>query len=69
MENYNAEEIYKHGDKCIFNGVVYRATCSGAAMQYIAPDKNSIGTFWIVEDEPAIKPYVAPSNAGLIDLE
>tara|TARA_B100000029_G_scaffold1517_1_gene1896 strand:+ start:1434 stop:1628 length:195 start_codon:yes stop_codon:yes gene_type:complete len=51
MENYNAEEIYKHGDKCIFNGVVYRATCSGAAMQYIAPDKNSIGTFWLVDDD------------------
>ena len=51
METYNAEEIYKHGDKCILDGVVYRATCSGRAMQYITPDENSIGTFWLIDDD------------------
>tara|TARA_Y100000768_G_C23871269_1_gene630579 strand:- start:130 stop:321 length:192 start_codon:yes stop_codon:yes gene_type:complete len=51
MKTYNAEEIYKHGDKCMLDGVVYRATCSGNAIQYIAPDENSIGTFWIVDED------------------
>ena len=51
MKTYNAEEIYKHGDKCILDGVVYRAACGGRAMQYIAPDENSIGTFWLIDDD------------------
>ena len=51
MEEFVEERIYNHGDKCTLDVVIYRATCTGAAIQYITPDKNSIGTFWLIDDD------------------
>ena len=48
MDIYNAEKTYKHGETCLYEGIVYRATC---AMIDIAPIEDSIGTFWLVDEE------------------
>ena len=53
MDIYNAEKTYKQGETCLYEGIVYRASCGNAAMIGIAPIEDSIGSFWI-EDEDDI---------------
>jgi len=53
-DHYNDSKTYKHGELCKrFSSedimTVYRASCTGLAMQGIPPDKDNIGHFWISE--------------------
>lgn len=51
MDIYNAEKTYKQGETCLYEGIVYRASCGNAAMIGIAPIDDSIGSFWIIDEE------------------
>jgi len=51
MDIYNAEKTYKQGETCLHEGIVYRASCGNAAMIGIAPIDDSIGSFWIIDEE------------------
>ena len=51
MDIYDAEKTYKHGETCSYEGKVYSASCSGKAMTGIAPIDDSIGSFWIIDEE------------------
>ena len=35
-------------ETCLYEGIVYRATC---AMIDIAPIEDSVGTFWLIDEE------------------
>ena len=43
MDIYNAEKTYKQDETCLYEGIVYRASCGGAAIIGIPPIEDSIG--------------------------
>ena len=51
MDIYDTEKTYKQGETCLYEGIVYRASCGNAAMVGIAPIDDSIGSFWIIDEE------------------
>lgn len=64
MDIYNAEKTYKQDETCLYEGIIYRASCGGAAIIGIPPTEDSIGTFWIVEEDTIKGEQVEIHNAN-----
>ena len=64
MDIYNAEKTYKQDETCLYEGIVYRASCGGAAIIGIPPIEDSIGTFWIAEEDTISSEQVEIVNAS-----
>ena len=69
INTYDDEKTYKHGEFCEHNGVTYRASCGGSSVVGIAPDDNSIGVFWIVDEDTTDSGVVRGLNPQHIDWD
>jgi hypothetical protein len=65
---YDASKTYKHRELCLDeNGTMYGASCSGRAMQGIAPDSENIGHWWLAEE--TLEEAEARYAADIMELE
>lgn len=49
-KEYDEEICYSHGEKCMYKGKIYQASCYNAHVQGINP-KKGVDVFWLESEE------------------
>jgi len=49
-KEYDEEILYSHGEKCMYEGKIYQASCYNAHVQGINP-KKGVDVFWLESEE------------------